>query len=774
MEFKRVLGLGGALLLALCVACGGGGSTDTGTDTGSSTPADSGGSGGDTGGGGTGGGGDSGNSGQPLPDTLTINSTRPRLSLTATHLAKLQAAYTADTPQWQRFMDNGVTPYLSAGPSWGWPDGQAANLALAWQVTGKTEYCHRAVELAMDFVQTNPGPDWYTSSDAWRGSAGTLARVFDWTQACMSASQRQVLGDSLAAGVQEYWVYDKGYPDGTWRDAWVASSNPFGGATPCCALHNHDAGQNAGVLMAAIALDGYWGQAGTVANQVYQHFRNVLQRPYFSPHGLSAGGMMGESPEYSPETWFLWTEYFQALRTGTNADLLPHITWFPDVVDQFLADISPTSHDNGDATCNGGYAQYEPFTMSDVQQTGFHRRFSHEHRYVASIFSYVMRQQGDSQRAAYLQYWLNRVQPCFLSFKFANGNMYWIDMLWNDPSQPEQDWRSVARTPLDRYVPGRGTLFMRSDWGPDATWVHFGNMWNHGNHGHGGGGQFQIYRKGEYLTSHVEGWGVDYYATDLHSVLSINGHGSVNTIGDAEPFSASLTRVHAATTSDADPEYSYARADLTANYRTLYLPDVDLYQRDFVYFRPDSFVVFDHVKLPGAGTTTWRLIHGGMQTDSVAAPTASGNRVTQVINGQVLYATLLEPSSPSFDIAATALNGYRTEVRQTGAAEYRFLAVLQAADQGGTPYTATRVEGTNLLGARFNDGTDRIVATALDDSGSGPYSLDFSGAPRVLLVGLAPGGDYTLVRRSDGVDLQAAAGAGDIQADAAGTVLISP
>jgi hypothetical protein len=231
--------------------------------------------------------------------------------------------------------------------------------------------------------------------------------------------------------------------------------------------------------------------------------------------------------------------------------------------------------------------------------------------------------------------------------------------------------RDVPERPLDQlypvyYAPGPGHLFARSSWRPDATWlgVLAGPLTE--SHSHRDLGSFQIY-KNEWLAYDA--------GFDSHSGLRQEeaAHNLVELTKGGKPVTMRYGNSARLVALEDDPAFLYVAVDVTPMYAER--AGVSSVQREMVFIKPDTFVVFDRVSAKADITKTWHL-------STPHKPVAKSNFASIQGKKSNLTVTALLPRGanpkvvnwPSVDKDYGA--GYRVDVAGAPAETTQFLTVL--------------------------------------------------------------------------------------------------
>ncbi len=315
-----------------------------------------------------------------------------------------------------------------------------------------------------------------------------------------------------------------------------------------------------------------------------------------------------------------------------------------------------------------------------------------------------------------------------------------------DPAAPMASYPDPrAEMPLTFYAPPLARLVQRTSWKPDATLVDHICSWESINHQNGNCGQFEIHRKGEWLTTEYHGYdnpvydqnsmlvSLPYgYTPDYHNTLSVqNDLVNVPTasLGDDEKANAERggqwnndanagDPVTRASASD-DLPYTFLQDEMTnlynrVRYKNSDVPDqrataVKHASRSMLWIKPDHVVLYDRAETgpqaPGfPDKELFRRFNLVLLQKKGTGPKVTQNAAGYVTEettagGQSLFVqTLLplgvkpqilpiEPQHPSAalnPVISASTFGVRFRVEEIGNStkKSRFLHVLQGADAG--------------------------------------------------------------------------------------------
>jgi hypothetical protein len=409
-------------------------------------------------------------------------------------------------------------------------------------------------------------------------------------------------------------------------------------------IGNLFAGQLAGVAAITAVLAGDWGPAQGRFDQNREVFL-LFAAPGWND-GVGRGGGGPEGVQYNPSTLQYYLDFLETVLSASGEDLTGAIPNFThDVLKFYLHSTSPTGKPVNQARAK--YTQYEPYPYGDAEESS-RGQFNHVTRQFMLQLQNLLRRSGDPTATSQLQYWLENIQPVF----YPNGTLQekaFTELMYVSPDDRGNgiDWR--ISYPRSYLAEGLGLVIGRSDWSSDATWVGFQSGPEGNNHLHGHANQFQIYRKGKWLTSEAVGYGTSFVPSPMHNTLTLNGHSSMASgiYSGRSTGQGRISRFEEA----ADGSYLYAQGDAAGVYQfTGYriYPDVSQFVRDFLYIRPDIVVVADRVTYPdrhpieGANP----IVPSVWSIHSAGEPSIEGNRINIVNQDQVLYATAVHPADP--------------------------------------------------------------------------------------------------------------------------------
>jgi hypothetical protein len=354
------------------------------------------------------------------------------------------------------------------------------------------------------------------------------------------------------------------------------------------------------------------------------------------------------------------------------------------------------------------------------------------------------------------------------------------------------------------YDAPAGRIVAHSDWSSTNTMFDYRASWISINHQDGNGGQFELYRKGEWLTKEMSnydnGGGGNGATVVYHNTLSLqNWCSACSTITfqgtdlpawlNGSQWMEGEDAGDPTTIMSTGPGYVYAASNLTNLYNK---PDIwsaadaiaDISQatRSILWLNNDYIVVYDRATSLNAG------LFKRFNLSLVTNPAITGNTATETLpSGQQLFIETLLPLNPSltsFNGAAT-LNPiadleptrYIYQVQDpTIPTDTRFLHVLQGADPGVPMAPATYLQSTG--GTAFDGAVFASTAVYFPVSNNGAFAGATFSAPAgvhtLFVTGLTPNATYGAgVAVSGPGNLVTVAAGGASVADAAGVLVVN-
>ncbi|HEY2857265.1 MAG TPA: hypothetical protein VGJ21_02485, partial [Terracidiphilus sp.] len=355
------------------------------------------------------------------------------------------------------------------------------------------------------------------------------------------------------------------------------------------------------------------------------------------------------------------------------------------------------------------------------------------------------------------------VTPNILYFLF-------LDPTEAAPTDPRPTYPTVF------YDAPAARIVARSGWGTAQTMFDYRASWISINHQDGGAGEFELYRKGEWLTKEMSNYdntnGGEGETTTYHNTLSLeNDCPKCSTLTWGQTIDGAVWRNGSqwmegenagdpSTVMSNGPGYVYAFSRLGNLYNkpdiwdsTVSIVDVTQARRYIVWLHNanDFIVVYDRATTSHAGLwKKWNL-------SLVTTPQVSANTAKETMaDGQELFVQTLLPLNPDLSyfngaaimspMADLEPTKYIYQVQDsTNPADTRFLNVLQGADSGVAMVKSTylqSVAGQQFDGAAFAAYVVYFPVSLASFTGttlSPPVS-----AHTLLVTGLSPATGYAV------------------------------
>ena len=256
---------------------------------------------------------------------------------------------------------------------------------------------------------------------------------------------------------------------------------------------------------------------------------------------------------------------------------------------------------------------------------------------------------------------------------------------------------------------GTGQLMMRSDWTTSAAFANFICGPYTESHAHRDQGSFVLYR-GAWLADDANmrsASGIEQ-AEELHNLVRIEQAGAtVTQVGYRQPCNMVALEDNA--------DYTYAVADVTPVYNGK--AAVTKVEREFLFIRPSTFVVFDRVETAAGVRRVWTM-------NMAAAPSIAGDTFTYTSGANSLNVRRLAPTG-----LTTQWVSNRVEVGDSAGTQSLFLNVLGT---NGSVSAATRSDASGQTGASVTLADGRQVTVRFANAARGG-SLELRSAGGTVL-----------------------------------------
>ena len=388
------------------------------------------------------------------------------------------------------------------------------------------------------------------------------------------------------------------------------------------------------------------------------------------------------------------------------------------------------------------------------------------------------------------------IQRITSPWSFTESILYYL--LLDPTAAPASDPRPTYPTYF--LDPAAGRILAHSDWSSSNTMFDYRASWESINHQDGDGGQFELYRNGEWLTKEMSNYDNNALGqtTAYHNTLALQNHCTcpggqpanlqwyeAGEWANGSQWILGLNAGDPTTFSSNGPGYVYAYSNLTKLYNRpdIWSPqdaanDITLATRSILWLNNDFIVVYDRATSMTAG------LFKRFNLSLVTNPVINGNVATETTpNGQHLFVQTLLPLNPT-ESATYAVNNLNA-IAQLEPTQYiftvedaahptdtRFLHVLQGADPSAAMAQATYAK--SRAGTAFDGAVFSTVAAYFPQSATAAFAGTIlpvpNGVHTLYVTGLAPGGSYSVSVANGAAAVTT--GSGSI-ADSAGMLALS-
>lgn len=593
--------------------------------------------------------------------TPTYPTTHPRILLShASTRACLQQLLAANVDSADRFRDY-VDGQLAGNDYYAFEGWHAA---LMYQLTGNVAYATYAINWIETFVASeealiNAGQRATVSNDSYLyvgDLVGDTMLVYDWTYDRLTASQRTRWVAYANQAVWNVW-----HPS---QAQWGGVTYPWSGWSIDNPANNYYYSFLRATMLTGLASRGENAQAQTWLDTFRTSKLETQLFPTFNSDLTGGGSREGTGYGVSLRGLFRLYDWWERSTGERVADKTPHT----------LATIAFMLH------------SIVP-TLDRLAPTGDHARES-----TAALFDYH-REELLELIALYPNERLSAVADTALDTssvpEMGQRFMYYADFIYNPPVlNPEPpDALSTAY-----WAPGTGQFAMRSDWTTGAAYSNFICGPYTESHAHRDQGSFVIYR-GSWLAydSNIASHSGIEQDEDRHNLVRITQNGgAITQVYDQTCHMTALAN---------NTNFTYALAQVTPLYTGK--SQVSKVEREYLFLKPGTFVVFDRVVTAGSGIARiWTL-------NTPGAPTINGDRLSYVSGANRLDVFRLSPTGLS---ATTTVvdGGTRIDLADSAGTQSLFLHVI---DTNGAVSTAVRSDAAGQTGVQitFADGRSALV-----------------------------------------------------------------
>ncbi len=413
---------------------------------------------------------------------------------------------------------------------------------------------------------------------------------------------------------------------------------------------------------------------------------------------------------------------------------------------------------------------------------------------------------GQTNRQAELRWFARDVLPGGAAGLTGRVTNPWTTLdsllyyLMFDPSvAADPDPRAGYPTVFDD--PGAGRLVAHSDWSANQTMFDYHASWESINHQVGNAGEFEMFRKGEWLTKEMSNYDNNLVGmtTYYHNSLALKntcpagtpnlGWDETGIWANGSQFLWAENAGDPTTLTSSGTGYVFAATDMTNLYNrpdqwdsTQSAVDITRAQRNILWLNKDYIVVYDRATSKSSG------LFKRFNMSLVTNPVINGMNATEMMtDGQQLFVHTLLPAnaqitareadtdlSPIADLEPTKY--VITVGDASNPMDTRFLHVIQGADKG---VAATAVSSLSTTGGTAFEGA-LVGTTAVmflhDDRQLAGFAQTTYTEPAAVtknyVAGLRPGSGYTVAKTTSGGNIQVTVTVGGTTvADAAGLLV---
>ena len=354
----------------------------------------------------------------------------------------------------------------------------------------------------------------------------------------------------------------------------------------------------------------------------------------------------------------------------------------------------------------------------------------------------------------------------------SNASMSILHFLAFDPNSAQNAAQIPDPRPslaTDFYDPAIGRQLARTDWSVNANFYGYKCSWLSVNHQNADCNQFELYRRGEWLTkehSNYDSFNIGQ-TTDYHNTLSLQNDKPGDLLWFENQFYSRGSQWNNGRNA-GDPTaissigngYVFSQGDATNLYNHPYqwgqaAMDISHASRSVVWLKPDIIVAYDRASSKTAG----RFKRFNLQL--VSNPAVLGHMAVDVLpSGQQLFVQNLLPANASLtasldEVITPVADGEPTKYRlviedKSNPSSVRFLNVLQGADSNQAMQDAALLSSRDGLfeGAIVNN-TAVLFQKTLATGATGVAYVVPVGVDAHLISGLKANTAYSLQTQAD-------------------------
>ncbi|WP_456406388.1 hypothetical protein [Thiolapillus sp.] len=654
------------------------------------------------------------------PALAGVNTAHPRIWLDSSTISRLQAAVSANTPEWQALkswcdahVGDNMRDYYQ-GVDW---QRYMLNYALAYRATGNATYAQEAIVYLRALTYDAGGG--YGSGVVGNGSGGASSITHDSGYGARSYGMSLPVGrDWLdgAPGLTSDLIRDIN----TRMDQWITwvftNDRAYATEDP---TDNYYAGYFSMVYTAAIGLAGDTGYKSEWLNRAESMWFNGV-RPLIN--GLFDGGEWQEGWNYGHWAVREYLLYPVALASGTDMNThWSETNWHEDLVKSQLHSLYPSRDYVSD---NGSWSGD---TKGDPRNATLH--------FLASFTPLNSTLRGIAAWGA------NKM-------KADTHQIRWENFLFANPNITEIQPNSTNLGGLSYSMKGHG-MARGDEWSNTmATYVDVVGGLEENSQGEYNFGEVKIGSRGEILLVDADTW---EFASEFANILTITGN------HQHAPYQEGRTPDISFDVAGVPHKFAYFLSNNLEqaydfdydNYDDGGAPSASAYRREVAFLPPDHVIVLDNIQ------PTSEANRVTLQWHFADSPDLNGNLVSLTRGAGKLF---LRPFGSSFDISVhdasdkrsrsnPPLNVQRVELEPTnGSTDLQLFSVFQAADSttanmdSTTPVTSG---AGNMKGINIDANNTALVAMFSKDTSLQKevvYNPSFTqSTTRHLLTGMETG-----------------------------------
>ncbi|HEX5371914.1 MAG TPA: PKD domain-containing protein [Aquabacterium sp.] len=612
-----------------------------------------------------------------------VSASHPKVFLnhaqTLNCLRSMASAEHASFTRFKAFVDREIADGVDTDSMYGYEDWFAA---LLYRVTGETKYRDFAIARADKFVASEEaliasGQRATVAHDSYLyvgPIVGNLALVYDWCHDTLTPAQRTRWTAYMNQSVHNVW-----HPE---TASWGGKVFPWSGWSIDNPSNNYYYSFLRATMLTGLATHG----ENSRAQEWLDVFRNdkIGQElvPTFTQDLAGGGSREGTGYGTAMKNLFQIYDWWERSTGERIATLTPHAqasqAWM-------MHNILPTLDH---LAAVGDQARESTASLFD-----YHRE------YLLSLISLFPQDRMSSAAKSLLdQSTVPQMQYGFELF---------ADYLYHPPALAAG---SLSDLSTSYWSPGTGEVMMRSSWTDrNATYAHFSCGPYTESHAHRDQGSFQIYR-GEWLapTNNIYTHSGIQQGEALNNLVRITQGGNTLAQGWGQ-------RCDLAALADT-PLYTYVAARVTPMYTGQ--AAVTQVEREYLFIKPDTFVVLDRAGSASGTQRVWTLNLPGapsVQGDQLSYTGALGNRLdVHRVAPRGLSYQVTDPMT-EFD-ESWSQSAKQVNVADGSGAQTIFLHVLGT---NGSVKLTSSADVSGQTGVRIDLADGRIAIVRFDNNAPG-------------------------------------------------------